>query len=151
MLRKLWHKLQKITEKSSREWNIIMLKLLMNLELSNWPAFKFLDFLTYNIKLRRMKAIIAAVLLAVASALRVEQSHEYFWESCWNDSQCPAGKACTGPGSATMGFGGPTQHCQSKWWSINIKSIYLTNHECLAIIIFSKSLLLVVFWTRSLH
>lgn len=27
MARKLWHKLQKITEKSSRAWNIIMCKI----------------------------------------------------------------------------------------------------------------------------
>ncbi len=59
-----------------------------------------------------MKAILAAILLTVATALRVQESHEYFWESCWNDSQCPAGKACTGPGSAQMAFGGAPMHCQ---------------------------------------
>ncbi len=59
-----------------------------------------------------MKAIFAAVLLAVASALRVQESHEYFWEACIKDSDCPAGKACTGFGSAQMALGGPSNHCQ---------------------------------------
>lgn len=75
----------------------------------------------YNINII-MKAIFVVALVSAASALKIQENHGYFWESCSSDADCPPGKSCTGYGSASMAslpgvgsslFGSPKlYHCR---------------------------------------
>lgn len=43
-----------------------------------------------------MKLLIVGTLLALAASLRIEKTHDYVWEVCLSNENCPSGKHCGG-------------------------------------------------------
>lgn len=71
-----------------------------------------------------MKSILAPIPLAVASALKAQDSHEYFWEPSLKDSRCPVRKACMGYGFNKISYD-INNMLISKWFFIFISKYTL--------------------------